>query len=112
MSLDFYLGARVDTGAKCPIWVEVWRGNYTHNVTPMWRLAGVYQALYWSDGERAGTLVPVLSRGCRAMRDNIAAYRALNPSNGWGDADRALVFLGRVTAACKRHPKAEVRISK
>lgn len=110
MSLDFYLDLLVATGAK-PMRQTVYMGNYTHNVRRMWELVGVYEALYKSDGATARDLIPVFKEGCKTMRRRIAECRSMNPSNGWGDADGALRFLGKTTAACLRYPNAKVGIS-
>lgn len=110
MSLDFYLNLTVNTGAK-PEWWTGYRGNYTHNVIAMWRLVGVYEALYKSDGATARDLIPALKEGCKTMRRRIVECRLLNLKNGWGDADSALRFLGKTTAVCLRYPAARVSVS-
>lgn len=108
MSLTFYLS--VDDGGDG--WFDIWEAGYTHNVTPMWRKAGVYDALYESHRQPAGQLIKALEEGAARMDADIEAYRALNPGNGWGDADSALGFLRRVLAVCKQYPRATVRISR
>lgn len=45
MSLDFYIEEIRPTAVY-------WR-NITHNVVPMWKRAGVYDALYKSEGQLA-----------------------------------------------------------
>ena len=113
MSLDIALYVDVDTGAP-----ELYRAyivydcNMTHNVTPMWQLAGVYDALYNSDGTPAGQWLDVLRNGLRAMQERPAAYELLNPPNGWGRYDHALRFLERWLTSCERHPKALIEVSK
>jgi hypothetical protein len=42
--------------------------------------------------------------GIAAMKADPEKFKALNPSNGWGDHDSALAFLERVLAACEAHP--------
>lgn len=110
MSLDFYLMA--DTGAPEESREDIFDVNYTHNVIPMWKLAGVFDALYNSKGKLAGELVDTLAQGVAAMETNPAAYIALNPSNGWGSYETALPFLKNILRMCRLHPKAIVDISK
>lgn len=108
MSLDFYLTA--DTGSEYP--PEVFWQNITHNVLPMWRLAGCCDALYESHGLLAGGLVPTLERAAVKMEACPDEFKNMNPENGWGSYEGALKFLQDVLAACREHPKATVRISR
>lgn len=85
MSLDIYLIAFRET--------TVFDANYTHNVTPMWHRAGVYDALYMSDGKTAAEVLPELRAGLEAMRIDPEGYAAINPPNGWGSYETALPWL-------------------
>jgi len=78
--------------------------DVTHNLIPMWRAAGVGGALYERKGKLAGDIVPALKAGVAAMRADPEKFKALNPSNGWGDSVSALAFLEGVLAACEKHP--------
>jgi hypothetical protein len=86
--------------------------NYTHNVCPMWRKAGCYDALYMSHGKTAGEILPDLQRAIGEMRKDPVGYAALNPPNGWGDSLTAFEFLCRFTADCVRFPSAVVWVDK
>ena len=112
MSLDISLTITVDTGGEEPYEVELYNGNYTHNVGSMWRKAGVYDALYNSAGVKAGELIDVLVAGWRDMNKSPAEYRELNPPNGWGDYDSAATFLADLIWACQKHPKAIIEVSR
>ncbi|MHB1310599.1 MAG: hypothetical protein ACYC3L_01190 [Gemmatimonadaceae bacterium] len=110
LSLSLYVDA--DTGAAEPTRLYVGGDcNITHNVSPMWRKAGVYEALYKSDETSAGQWLDALRAGLRDMEAHAETYRALNPSNGWGDYDGALRFLRAWEAVCAEHPKALVNVS-
>jgi hypothetical protein len=89
---------------------SVYSGNYTNNVVPMRKLAGVYEALYRSDGKRAEEILPQLETGFRAWKQAPEAYEALAPANGWGNAAGALEFLTSFINACRRYPSAVVRV--
>ena len=92
----------------CP--ERVFSSNYTHNVTPMWREAGVYEALYESAGKLACEIIPALERGVADMEARPSVYEAMNPENGWGSYDRALPWLRAVLAACRENPGATIRV--
>jgi hypothetical protein len=115
MSLDLYLYAPT----KCPhcggsltSGEEIFWQNYTHNVTPMWAKAGVYDALYMSDGRTAKEYVDALEHGVADMVAKPAEYISLNANNGWGTYDTALPWLQKVLIAFKENPEAVIRVSK
>lgn len=104
MSLDLSLIKVMET--------EVFDTNMTHNVTPMWRKAGVYDALYNSERHLAGEFIDVLIAGVADMEANADEYRALNAQNEWGTYGQALPWLREVLAAFERYPDGKIRISK
>ena len=108
MSLDIRLHIEVDTGSEKPTDVTLYEANYTHNVRPMWEKAGVYDALYLSNGQTALHILPALEAGLLAMEADPPTYEALNPLNGWGNYIGALDFLRDFTDACQKHPKAVI----
>jgi hypothetical protein len=111
MSIDINLVVDVDTGGSGLYRVRLYESNYTHNVGPMWSLAGIHHALYHSGGRIAGDLIPELTAGAEKMHADPDAYIALNPSNGWGDYWGAYDFVRNLLAACEQHPKAIVEVS-
>jgi hypothetical protein len=110
VSLDIYLSGQCDVGTDEPIKVELYEANITHNVTPMWRKAGVYEALYKSDGKMAKEVGDVIKRGVCLMELHPDEYKKLNPPNGWGSYEGALEFLFEFAMACDRYPKAIIRV--
>lgn len=84
--------------------------NITHNISPMWRLAGCYDALYEGDGKSAETQLPALEVGLDMMLEQPARFRALNASNGWGTYEAAVTFLTAVVADFRAYPKATIRV--
>jgi len=112
MSLDITLMVEVDLGGpEEPHEFEVWWKNITHSVVPMWNKAGVYDALYRSDGKQAQDIIPYLERGLEKMKENPSEYEALNPANGWGSYSGAVDFLEDYLCACHLAPLAIVRVS-
>lgn len=112
MSLDIWLTIEVDTGGAALHGLQLYQANITHNIVPMWKEAGVYGALYDSEGKRAGKIINVLEAGVTDMKENPDKYIALNPPNGWGSYSGALSWLKRLLAECKKHPKSRIEISK
>lgn len=97
--------------------LDIWIGdgepsfNYTHNVVPMWKKAGCYDALYESSGLRAKEVLLALKLGLMDMLGNPAEYTALNPENGWGDYESATHFLVSVIIAFAENPDAIIGVS-
>jgi len=115
MSLDIWLWIPADTGDPETESLRIPgtdHFNYTHNVTPMWKEAGVYEALYNSDGKPAGEFIETLRQGIKDMEDHPRKYHAFNPENGWGDSETALNFLRNWLSVCVKHPKALIGVSK
>lgn len=87
--------------------------NITHNLADMAKAAGVYQYLWRPEEvgvERAAQLIGPLAERLDDLRAHPDQYRALNPSNGWGDYEGLVRFVKEYLAACREHPTAHVRI--
>lgn len=112
MSLDIALVAYLDLGGKEKRRVPLHSQNCTHNVTDMWRKAGVYDALYNSDGTIAKQWLPTLWDGAQDMATKRDEYVKLNPMNQWGDFDGALRFLRQWIRVCEEMPLAIIEVSK
>ena len=113
MSLDIWLGQHVDYGGPDgPEFHEVFSANITHNLSRMWRQAGVHEALYESEGKTAADIWPVVAAGVEYMRANREACEKHNAPNGWGLYEHALPWLERLAEACRKYPRATVRVSR
>lgn len=111
MSLDLSLNEPGTCGScNQPASVELFWRNITHNVTPMWRLAGCYDALYRMHGRPASEALPALRAGLTAMRSDPNAFRMLNSPNGWGTYEGAVDFLEAVVRAFEAHPDATIEV--
>lgn len=102
MGLDFCLTQIQPDCVEEPL--EVYWGNYTHNVASMWDLAGIFDDLYKSVEKNAIDIVENLKKGYRKMVEKPAEFKRLNPSNGWGRYESALEFLAEVIRACEEYP--------
>jgi hypothetical protein len=107
MSLTFHLYDGEKSGAD-----ELFSNNITHNLVPMWQKAGVYDALYNSDGKRAREISNALIYGHAEMITSRKEFEKLNSPNGWGKYENAIRFLHDAMEACLKYPEAIIRISK
>jgi transposase-like protein len=128
LSIELYVVLGKEVTGNAPYRLTVFEGDITHNLVPMWNRAGVYDALYESQGECAGNILEVLRNGLADMEqnadvyrsldppngwdENVEVYRLLNPPNGWGDYDGALRFLREFSGACEKYPKARIEVWK
>lgn len=106
MSYDVYL--EISTGAGNT--ADVFDRNMTSNVAPMWRKAGADIAEM--DGKTAADCAPLLAAAVTAMEIDPAAYRLMDPPNGWGSYETCLDFLVSVRDACVEHPACTIRVSR
>ncbi len=91
---------------------DVYDNNITHNVSPMWKLAGIYDDIYNSHGYTAKDILPRLEKGLQKMKEFPQSFEALNADNGWGNYLDALKFLEDIIRGCKEYPNSEIAISK
>lgn len=89
---------------------ELFWANYTSNVSPMWTEALGY-SLRELNGKDARYVASELTQAIRKYQNDPEPYRAMNPPNGWGDADGAFKFLSELRNACEEYPYARVRMS-
>jgi hypothetical protein len=108
MGLGIWLTIEVDTGGPRPYVANLYDSEVTHNLAPMFRLAGCADHLYRPVRGQAGAMIPVLRLALDVMRREPARFRAIEPVNGWGDYDGAVAFLQGLLTACEQHPKATV----
>lgn len=103
MSLDIWLTATIET--------EVAEKNITHNLSGMWRQAGVYSALYESEGLRAKDVLPVLEEGLRLMQAQPQRFKVYDSPNGWGTYKNAVPWLSDLIVEFKKYPEGIIGVS-
>lgn len=94
---------------------EVFSRNITHNLAPMAKDAGLYKALWCAEDcgvRHAGQLIPMLKYGLERLKKFPDRFKALNPSNGWGNYEGLVAFVEAYLAACEEYPRAEVSVSR
>lgn len=98
----------IDTGGEFPATVcEV--GNYTYNVSPMY-VKALGCSLSDLHDSNCGESIERLRKAVIEMSEHPADYRALNPSNGWGNYEGALAYLRKLYEGCIQHPKATIDV--
>lgn len=94
---------------------EVYDRNITHNLNRMAEEAGIYKHLWRPDEigvTKAEQLIEPLDAGLKALVADPERFKAFNPSNGWGDCDGLVEFVGDYLEACRACPDAEVSVSR
>lgn len=83
--------------------------NYTSNLAPMWRAAGVDLTEF--HGKPASELAPVLKAAIEKIEADPASFAQFNPPNGWGSVNGGLEYLRAIYVACSTHQFAKVEVS-
>ena len=108
--MSYDISIMIDTGTGTLHEIEE-VGNYTSNLAGMW-----CDALGHSLGDLHDApcveAAPVLASALAKMRDpnNRERYKAMEPSNGWGNVDSAIEYVQNAYAACLRHPRGRLYI--
>jgi len=85
--------------------------NYTYNVGPMFADAFGIRISEAIHGQRADIAGPKVADALAKLRAEPDKYRAMNPTNGWGNYEGAVMVLETLLAWCQELPRAYVRIS-
>lgn len=111
MSLDFWL--------EPPSYIDIDHGsmdclskNITHNLVEMADKAGVYDALWCSEGKRAGEIIRSLEIGYTRLRLNPEYFKQFNAVNVWGLYEHLLEFVKDCLDLCRNNPEYIICISK
>jgi len=105
------MGVDVSLVAMQP--VDVYCSGYTHNVIPIAREAGIYEAIWRPEEigiDTAGQLIAPLEKGLKYLRENRERLLKLNPANGWGDVDSFTVWVSDYLDGCREYPAAKVEV--
>lgn len=105
--MSYCLWLEIDTGGDEPAVVCESIGM-TSNVAAMWRKAGADLAEF--KGRRADETIDVLGQAIVTMDASWSAFEAMNPPNGWGDAEGCRKFLSELLDLARAHPKATWRV--
>lgn len=98
-------GIRLETDTDV---IEVFDGH-TYNLTPMWRLAGVFNASRDLDGQTARSILTRAVEGLSRAVQFPEQFRSLNPENGWGDYEGFVEMLTLLAIRCAENPNAKAR---
>lgn len=113
MSLSFNLETEVDTGGEKLHTVYLFDISITHNLNEMAGVAGLYDIL-WRSKENgyllAEDIIEKLELGIAELEKSPEHYKQYNPKNGWGSYDSLVYSSREILEACKKHPKADIRV--
>ena len=84
--------------------VEIEELNYTYNISPMFRLALGENGIHELEDVSHDVALDLLDIAIRDMEENPEDYKALNPTNGWGDAEGAKMCLVTIREWFRKHP--------
>lgn len=105
----------LDVTLTCVQPIEVWSGNVTHNLIQMAEAAGLYTAL-WRPDELglvvAADIIPHLVAGLAELEAEPDRFRALIPTNRYGDYEHLLCFVNSYFTACRNNPDATISVSR
>lgn len=124
--MSYDIGMTIDAGGPEPITAQE-SINMTGNLSPMWHRAmkfangiedGPFRGrpdggwgLRWLDGRTGQEAIPKLEAAACWMADNAEELKKLNPANGWGDFDAAILYVRQLIEMAKRAPKATFYVS-
>ena len=94
---------------------EVYTANITHNLGKMAERAGIYKHLWRPDEigiTKAQDLIQPLTDGLEKMEKYPDYFKQFDAENGWGLYIHFVPWVRNYLEACKKHPDAEIEISR
>jgi hypothetical protein len=92
----------------------VFHSNITHNLIPMAKEAGIYEAC-WSPEEinatKASDIVPILEKGFNDLKARPEYFKLFDSENGWGIYVHFLPWMEAYLNACREYPDAIIEVS-
>lgn len=87
--------------------------NYTHNINPMIREAGIpnWPYEFLDNVGFAKNMIEPLTLTLDNFSKDPEKYRAMNPKNGWGDFDSLQITLTAILKLCKENKYSSVNYS-
>lgn len=106
----------IDTGNEELAEVGSYEDNCTFNLSPMFfhafRTVGAGdEGFRGLTGKACSEIAELLPSVIAQLKNHPEIYKPMNPENGWGDYNGAIVFLERLLAASRNHPKAQLGVS-
>jgi len=93
----------------------VFHYNITHNLMPMAKEAGLFDALWLPEAlmiNVAKELIKPLTLGLGELVSKPQHYKQFNPKNNWGNYEGLVMFVTRYLAACQEWPEAIIEVSR
>lgn len=107
--MSYDVGLECDLGGPEPVGLALLSANCTYNVAPMFVEAGGCSPNDW-DGMSAANVRAKCLEILAAFEADPDKFKAMNPSNGWGNFEGARRFIREISDACELAPRATVRV--
>lgn len=86
--------------------------NYTYNVSPMYRhVIDENEGINILHGMRCADARGILETSVKRMYEDREELETMNPTNGWGDYEGALMVLEKLLLCCRMYPSARISIT-
>ena len=92
------------------IWTKSVNKNITHNLIEMREVAGIYDALYESEGKTAASILPTLKEGLDKLKADPVHYKKFNSPNEWGTYVDAVSWLEDLICELEKKPREKIHI--
>jgi hypothetical protein len=83
--------------------------NYTYNCSPMFYDV-MPEGINGLQGLTAQEAIERITDALRKLEADPKKYKAMNPANGWGSYEGAMMFLQDIRSACMRHPDGKLSV--
>lgn len=94
---------------------EIYFSNITHNLVPMAKAAGLYEACWRPEDlgyTQAQDLIAPLATGLGRLLDRPEEFRKYESENGWGTYDALCSWISGYLKACIENPTAKIHVSR
>ena len=106
--MSYWVSLCINTGKENKEVVDI--GNMTSNIAPMY-----YDAFGkdWKfiNNQKCKDIIGFIEEAYLKMENNPDKYKAMNPSNGWGNYEGALEYLKSILKECEENPNCIISIS-
>lgn len=101
----------LDIGIKAKREVEIFDGNITYNLAPMYyKCIDKEIGFKKLNGMNCMEALPILNNAIADLIEHKEEYVKLNPDNGWGSYDELLKLLKDMRSCCEENKDGEIEV--